>query len=91
LNFGKKFKWEGFYINLIHEAVNAYKLGGFSEERKKELIKAIANNPLRFRFSLLKTVLEQELRNLLKGRKSKKMLFFRLFRLLEFPIKGLIA
>jgi hypothetical protein len=66
-------------------------MGGFSEERKKELIKAIANNSAHFRLSLLKTILEQELKNLLKGRKSRKMQFSRFFRLLEFPIKGLIA
>jgi glycosyltransferase involved in cell wall biosynthesis len=90
-NSQKEFNWEGFYVNLIHEAVNANEMGGFSEERKKELIKAIANNSAHFRLSLLKTILEQELKNLLKGRKSRKMQFFRFFRLLEFPIKGLIA
>lgn len=91
LNSQKEFKWEAFYVNLIHEAVNANEMGGFSEERKKELIKAIANNSANFRLSLLKTILEQELKNLLKGRKSRKMQFSRFFRLLEFPIKGLIA
>jgi glycosyltransferase involved in cell wall biosynthesis len=85
------FNWEGFYVNLIHEAVNANEMGGFSEERKTELIKAITNNSALFRLSLLKTIFEQEFKNLLKGKKSRKMQFFRFFRLLEFPIKGLIA
>lgn len=91
LNSQREFKWEAFYVNLIHEAVNANEIGGFSERRKTELIKAIAKNSARFRLSLLKTIFEQEFRNLLKGKKSRKMQFFRFFKLLEFPIKGLIA
>jgi glycosyltransferase involved in cell wall biosynthesis len=87
----KEFKWEAFYVNLIHEVVDVDGMGGFSEERKKELIKAIANNPIKFRLNVLKTIFEQEFKNLLKRKRPRKMQFLRFFRLLEFPIKGLIA
>jgi glycosyltransferase involved in cell wall biosynthesis len=87
----KSFNWEGFYINLIHEAVNAIQLGGFSEERTKELIQAIASNSMRFRLSLFKTIIEQETTNLLRGRKSRKSQLVRMLNLLKFPFMGMMA
>jgi glycosyltransferase involved in cell wall biosynthesis len=85
-----QFNWEGFYINLIHEAVNADLLGGFSVQRKNELIKSLAANSIKFRLSLLKIIIEQEIKNLVKRKKSIKIQFSRFFRLLKYPIKGLI-
>jgi glycosyltransferase involved in cell wall biosynthesis len=85
------FNWEGFYINLIHEAVNANQMGGFSNERTAELIRAIALNPMRFQLSLFKTIIEQETTNLLRGKKSRKSQVARMFNLLKFPLIAIFS
>ena len=85
------FNWENFYINLIHEAVNYTEMGGFSEDRRNELIQAIASNCFRFRLSLLKTIIVQESTNLLQGKKSRKSQVVRMFNLLKISVMGIIS
>ena len=80
--------WEMFFVNLIHEAINADDLGGFGAERRNELLAAITAKPLRFRLSLLKTILHQEMLNLIQGKRSFFFQFHRMLRLLYYPVKG---
>lgn len=82
--------WEMYFVNLIHEAVDADDLGGFSPSRRKELVRAIRAKPLKFRLSLLKTILVQETTNLVQGRRKTAYQLHRMMRLLSFPAKGLI-
>ena len=80
--------WEMFFVNLIHEAIDVDGLGGFGARRRKELLAAIAVKPIRFRLSLLKTILHQELINLIQGKRSFSFQFHRMMRLLTYPVKG---
>ena len=82
--------WEMFFVNLIQEAIDADYMGGFGAQRRKELLAAIAAKPLRFRLSLLKTILHQELINLIRGKRSFSFQLHRMMRLLTYPVKGII-
>jgi glycosyltransferase involved in cell wall biosynthesis len=82
--------WEMYFVNLIHEAVNADDMGGFGPMRRKQLICAIHARPLKFRLSLLKTILVQETTNLIRRRRKFTYQLSRMMRLLYFPTAGLI-
>ena len=83
-------KWVMFFVNLIHEAIDADDLGGFGPQRRTELLAAIAAKPIRFRLGLLKTILHQELINLIRGKRSFSFQFHRMLRLIYYPVKGII-
>jgi glycosyltransferase involved in cell wall biosynthesis len=81
--------WEMCYVNLIHEAINADKLGGFGSERSSELIFSISSRPFKFRLGLLKTMMQQESFNLISGKRSFIRQLSRMLRLLKYPFIGL--
>lgn len=60
--------WENYFLQIIHTAVNADELGGFGEKRKAILLRVLSERTLREKASLLKTIVEQESINLLKGK-----------------------
>lgn len=83
--------WEMYFVNLIHEAVNADDMGGFGPIRRKELLCAIHARSIKLRLSLLKTILVQETTNLIQGRRKFTYQLRRMMRLLYFPATGLIV
>ena len=82
--------WEMFFVNLIHEAIDVDDMGGFGAQRRNELLAAIVAKSLRFRLSLLKTIVHQELVNLIQGKRAFFFQFHRMLRLLYYPVKGLV-
>lgn len=83
--------WEMYFVNLIHEAVDADDLGGFSPARSRELLSAIRTQPLKFRLSLFKTILVHETTNLVQGRRPFFYQLSRMGRLLSYPCRGFIG
>ena len=82
--------WEMYFVNLVHEAVDADDLGGFSPSRREELVSAIQKRSLKFRLSLFKTILWQEATVLTSGRRKFSYQLGRMLRLLRFPAQALV-
>jgi len=83
--------WEMYYVQLIHQAVNADDMGGFGETRKKEMLAVLRTQPLRFRLSLLKTVVIQEFQNLVRRKWSYSFQARRMVRLIKYALVPLIS
>lgn len=83
--------WEMYYVQLIHQAVNADDMGGFGAKRKEELVTVLRTQPLRFRLSLLKTVAIQEVQNLVRRKWSYSFQARRTVRLIKYALMPLIS
>lgn len=89
-----KINWENYFIQILHTAVNADDLGGFSEKRKAILLRVLAARPLRERLSLTKTICQQEMLNLLRGKYRFSKQVRRIGKLLAYsfpPIFGKLS
>lgn len=81
--------WEMYFVHLIHEAANADQMGGFGAVRKQELLSVICLQPLRFRLSLAKTVINQEWQNLLRRKYKISFQLKLIMRLMKYIIPPL--
>lgn len=82
--------WEMYFVHLIHESSNADDLGGFGAARRRELAKAIRLHPIRFRLSLAKTVLLQEVHNLFRRKYAIRFHLLRLWRFMKYTVPALL-
>lgn len=79
--------WEMYFVNLIHEAVNISEFQKLDKARKSELLSAIRNRKLKFRLSLLKTIVVQEFHNLFSGRRKLSFQIWRMTELIKYPLR----
>lgn len=83
--------WEMYFLRLIHEAVSADLMGGFSPARKKQLLAALADQTLPFRLALLKTMLQQEITNLAKPKQGHRFQIGLIFGLTRYMLPPIFA